>query len=311
MIIAVLLIILGGLLLFSGGEMLIRGSVALALRLHLQSLVIGLTIVAYGTGIPEVVVSMQASLLEKSDLAVGNALGSNIVNCGLILGLSAFLIPLPVSKNLWKIDIVTLLSLSLICTALLYLLPIWGRTLGVIFLLTLVLYTYFTLKRGKKDVIDIPHVTYSVSLSILFIIFGLFLLGVGGHFFVEGAVILARALHVSEAFIGLTVVALGTSLPELATCMVAIYKKQTDLVLGNIIGSSIFNILAILGASALVKPLDVSHISWVDGALMTFFVLTIFFWGALSKKISRIEGVILLVMYGFYVFLRYGNINYV
>mgnify|MGYP000608827094 CR=1 FL=1 len=305
-----LFLVLGLVLLFFGGEGLVRGSAALALRLGLTPLVVGLTVVAFGTSAPELVVSVEAALNGHGAIAIGNVIGSNIFNIGLILGLTAILFPLKVQLQILRIDAVIMVGVSLLAAWMLADLRI-GRIEGAMLLAGLIAYTTFTVLFAKKVKSSAeveaefaeanPAPRGSVWRDLLFIVGGLALLIAGSRFFVEGAVSLARNFGVSEAVIGLTIIAAGTSMPELVTCIVAALKKEPDIALGNIVGSNIFNVLGILGAAALAKPMVGPGIKMLDLYVAVAFALALMpiLWSRF--KIERWEGGLLLAGYIGYV----------
>lgn len=304
-------LILGVLLLYYGAEWLVKGSASLALRLGVPSLAIGLTIVAYGTSLPEQVVSLKAGLDGLGDIAVGNAIGSNIFNIAMILGLSALVRPLKFDKQLLRIDIPLMLGASLILSLLLADHRI-GRAEGCGLFGGILLYTVLTLGRGlgeqpngREMAAGVPpeRAAGSVTLPILTVAAGLVLLVIGASLLVAGAVDLAKVLGVSQAVIGLTIVAAGTSLPELATSVVAAARNEQDIAIGNIVGSNIFNILSVLGLTSLIAPLHAEGIGALD---LLFLLLTaglfLPFLGG-RKNMGRAWGVLFLLTYGVYLYL--------
>ena len=305
-----LFLILGLVLLFFGGEGLVRGSAALALRLGLTPLVVGLTVVAFGTSAPELVVSVQAALAGQGAIAIGNVLGSNILNIGLILGITALIYPLKVQLQILRIDAPIMVGVSLLAAWMLADRAI-GRSEGALLFAGIIAYTVFTVLYARKvkpsaaveaefaDAVPKPH--GSVWRDLLFIAVGLALLVAGSHFMVDGAVRLARGFGISEAIIGLTIVALGTSMPELVTCLVAALKKEPDIALGNIIGSNIFNLLGILGAAAVVRPMTGEGIKAADLYVAIAFAVALvpILWS--GRKMQRWEGGLLLAAYIAYV----------
>ena len=301
----------GGLLaLYFGAEWLVRGSSALALRLGLTPLLVGLTVVAYGTSAPELIVSLAAAMSDQSEIAVGNAIGSNIVNIGLILGLTAVLCPLKVHLQVLKLD-----TPVMVAAALLFLVFFRDQAIGWVeswvFVLLLILYTVFNVRLARRQCDPAVDQEYATAVafpgpSFLFcsmlIVGGLAALAVGAQAFVEGAIQVALAFGITEGVIGLTVVAIGTSLPELITSAVAALRKQTDIAVGNIVGSTICNILAILGfAGVLAGPLVGPGVAIANVGIMTAFlvVMTTIAWTGF--KLERWEGALLLAGYGAYL----------
>jgi cation:H+ antiporter len=308
----VLLIIAGFVLLVLGAELLIRGGASLALRFGLPPLVVGLTVVAMGTSSPELVVSLKAALTGRGSIAVGNVVGSNICNIALILGLAAAIRPLKVQVQLVRTDVPIMVACSLLLLLLL-LNGIVSRLEGVLLTVGIVVYVAFSLRQAQRErqkhqqaLLDAAPVPTqpgrSPLLDILFLAGGIGMLVLGADTFVKGAVSAARAIGVSEAVIGLTLVALGTSLPELATSAMAAWKKEGDIAIGNIIGSNIFNILFILGATATVSPVHSQGIGWVDLGMMCLLAILMLPLMRTGFVLSRREGLFLLALYGGYLF---------
>jgi cation:H+ antiporter len=299
------LLVLGLAVLIAGAELLVRGAARLAARLGISSLVIGLTVVAFGTSAPELAVTVQAGLAGKADLALGNVIGSNIFNVLFILGLSALITPLVVSRQLVRLDVPLMVGVSL----LLLVLAVDGRVGafdGLLLCAGMLAYTWFTILEGQRAgdgaAIEIdPGPLARLPAQVILVAAGLGLLVLGGRWLVAGAVGLAQAAGVSEAVIGLTIVAPGTSLPEVATSVVAALRGERDMAVGNVVGSNIFNILLILGVAALIAPGGLA----VAPALLRFDLpvmvavalgcLPIFFTGHL---IARWEGAL---FFGYYL----------
>ena len=309
MTIAILYLALGLVLLYYGAEALVRGSSSLALRLGLSPLVIGLTVVAFGTSSPELVVSLKAGLAGQGNISVGNVVGSNICNIGLILGICALVTPIATTSQIVRIDIPIMIAVTAFTTFLL-----WDGTLGpaegiILFalLLAYVVFSVYLARRQPTDALgaefdtEVKASKRGLFIDLLMVAGGLVLLIFGARFLVDGAVVIARAFGWSEALIGLTVIAVGTSLPELATSLVAAVKKEADIAVGNIVGSNIFNLLGILGITAMATPLAASGISLVDYAVMAVFALVLWPMAYHQKCITRLEGAILLAGYAAYV----------
>lgn len=302
------LLLVGIFLLYAGAEGLVRGSVALAQRLKLTPLVIGLTVVAFGTSTPEMVVSVGAALSGSASIAAGNVVGSNIANIALILGLSAAIFPLAVNLRIIRIDIPIMVLIS-VALAVLLLDESLGRVEGAVLAAGLIAYTVFSLWAGRKETAQaqhmfeetIPKETKSVGVSTAFVVGGLILLVLGARSLVTGAVAIAETLGMSEAVIGLTIVAVGTSLPELATSVLAAFKKEGDIAVGNIVGSNIFNILGILGVASLTKPLENTGMSVVDLGLMIVLAVLLLPLARSGWRVNRWEGGALLAAYVAYV----------
>lgn len=299
-------LIAGGFIgLILGGELLVRGAVALAQRFGVSPLVIGLTLVGFGTSMPELVTSVQAALAGAPGIAVGNVVGSNICNILLILGIAALIRPLSVSATSFPRESMILIAVTALC-AVLFLNGVLGRTAGIVFLAGLCAYVVFTFRAGRNDPdaveeFDAP-VPSSLALSALYLVAGLIIVVLAARFLVQGAVSLAALLGMSQAAIGLTVVAVGTSLPELVTSVIAARRGQSDIALGNIIGSNIFNILGILGVTALLLPLEIpASIVRFDLWVMVAATLALVIFGWTRWQITRSEGGLLLGAYVVYV----------
>lgn len=288
-------------LLYYGAEYLIKGGVSIALKLKVPALVIGLTLVAFGTSAPELVVSIDATLKGSGDISIGNVLGSNICNIALILGLSAVIAPLTVQKKLYRFDLPLLTVTSILMGIFCLLSGGITRWQGGIFFAGILTYTIYSIYAGKKSGADDEDVSsskiYSYAVSVLFVAGGLTGLVAGAKLFVNAAIFIARAGGISDAVIGLTVVALGTSLPELATSVVAACKGEQDIAIGNVIGSNIFNILCILGIAPLISPIHAPEINWIDLGTMIFLTVSLFPIMRTNWKISRAEGAFLLLIY--------------
>lgn len=293
--------IIGGFLILTlGAEALVRGATTIALRLGITPLVIGLTIVAFGTSAPELAVSVKAALAGNSGIALGNVIGSNIVNIGLILGITALIRPIEVKSEMVKRDIPIMILASML---------FWGLLLdgelslidGVIllsFMLGYLVFSYFSAKNtNDADGEVIEEGPKNPLLSLLFIAVGISMLVGGGILFVNGAVDLAKVFGVSEIIIGLTIVAIGTSMPELVTSVLAALKGQSDIAIGNIVGSNIFNILGILGVTAIVYPVSGLGFQSLDFIVMLAFAVVILPFAWTGLRIGRREGATLLIAY--------------
>ena len=299
-------IITGIILLYFGAESLVRGSSSLAARFGIPPLIIGLTIVAFGTSSPELLVSLSAAAKGANDVAIGNVVGSNIFNIAVILGLTALVRPPAVHLDLIRREIPFLIVISLIGVCLVWFGSI-SRPAGILLFLFLCGYITFSIRAAKKlpesAVVDLPESPrMSVWLCCVLVVAGLGVLVAGSHLFVTGAVGTARTLGVSEAVIGLTIVAAGTSLPELATSIVAAIKKESDVAIGNIVGSNIFNILCILGLTASILPLRVSEIGLRDAGFMLGLAILLLPFAFSQRSISRVEGSVFLGLYGVYLY---------
>jgi cation:H+ antiporter len=284
---------------------LVKGGAALALRLGLNALVVGLTVIAYGTSSPEMVVSVSASLQDNGAIAIGNVVGSNICNIALILGVCALVSPLSASAQIIRREIPIMIGVSVLLAAML-----WDEQLsrlegGVLFA-GIVVYTVLTVREARAETKgkaeqeygeDFPAGSMGLGKSVLLVVAGLGVLVVASQLFVGGAVVLAKSWGVTEAVIGLTVVAVGTSMPELATSLVAAVRGHGDVAIGNVVGSNIFNVLGILGIAALINPIDTSGLSRVDLATMVVAALAMLPAARSGGVISRLEGAVLLFAY--------------
>lgn len=298
-------------LLFFGAEWLVRGSSALALRLGITPLVIGLTVVAYGTSMPEMVVSTVAALKGQGDIAVGNVVGSNIFNVCVILGLSALVLPLRVKVQLIRVDAPLMVGVSLLFIVLFRDFHISRLEAGFL-LAGIIVYTVGSVIFARKEVSAEVQAEFTEAVvrppgklwrDLLLILGGLAVLVLGSRLLVTNAVELARLLGISEAVIGLTIVAAGTSMPELATSVVAAFRKQADIAIGNIVGSNLYNLLAIVGVSGLLAPLHAPGIRMLDLYVMlgTSIALLPLMWSGFVLK--RWEGAVLLAAYGGYLYV--------
>ena len=297
----ILFIVLGIALLYGGGELLVRFASSLALRFRLSPLVIGLTVVAFGTSAPELAASLTATLNGAEAIAVGNVVGSNIANVGLILGLAALLLPITIQTSVFRREIPVMLGASLV--------PLFlfadgqlGRLEGAVLFALLLAYLVWLLRSPNEDEAPDDLNLYPLWLTVAGIVGGLVLLVLGAQVLVDGATSLALAFGVPERIVGLTLVAVGTSLPELASSLVAVLKRETDMVLGNIIGSNIFNVLCILGITSLITPLALPFAALrLDLLIMVAFaVLTVVFLFT-QRRLERWEGGVLVLAYGGYV----------
>ena len=312
----IILLLLGIAGITLGAESLVRGSASLAIRFGITPLVVGLTIVAFGTSSPELVVGFRSSLHNQGDIVIGTVVGSNIFNIGFILGLVSMIYPINVSLPVIRLDapimiFVSLLSLSLFAMGTI------SRAAGIFLFSGLIAYTIFTVLMAKQQTsaeIDrqfeagVSSVSKSIYLDLVFITGGLALLSLGSRLLVGSAADIARLFGISEAFIGLTVIAAGTSLPELATSVAAAIRRQPDIALGNVVGSNIFNILGVLGVAAITRPLSAHGIKPFDYWVMVAFSILLLplLWS--RRKIQRWEGVLLLCGYGGYFYKLWSSL---
>ena len=312
MLIAIAAVLVGlGLLIWSA-DRFVDGASATASHLGMSPMLIGLTIVAFGTSAPEMLVSTMAALDHAPGLAIGNAIGSNIANIALVLGATALVSPMPIKGNLVRLElpILTLATLGAGILLLDYYLDIIDSAL---LLLGLVVCLYL-FKRYQQDHVEDkiqPLANMSLKLGIIWLIVGLVLLALGSRILVGGAIYIATDLGVSKMIIGLTIIAIGTSLPELAASIMSARKGQHGIALGNIIGSNIFNLLGVMAIPALINPVVIeADALWRDYGLMlllTLFILALGFKARRGGTISRLMGSLLLLIYVMYMFLLYTN----
>ena len=305
------LLLIGGLaLIVFGADWLVDGASGIARRFGLSEFVIGLTIVGMGTSAPEMVVSFIGAFQGNADIAIGNVVGSNIMNTLLILGVTALILPMAITPSNWKRDI----PMNILITVLLIVLGLeytifhigtngLSRWDGGILIALFIGYMILSFKGNKPDEEDSPAKQRSIWMCLLLIVAGIAGLAFGGKLFVNNATELARALGVSDKFIAITILAGGTSMPELATCVVAAAKKKGQLALGNIIGSNVFNILLILGGSALISPLSFDHITYVDLGVLLVSALALLTAGFIGRKkmIDRLDGGFFLLIWAAYM----------
>lgn len=300
-----------------GGEWLVRGAVDLALRLNISVLVVGMTVVSFATSAPELLVSLDAALDGYSDISFGNVIGSNIANIALILGLTAIVFPISVREKTYKSDF----WIMMLVTVVLFLFIFWDQLLtfyeALVLVIFLVAYNFFQIwasrrstKKAKKEAVEteVPAKPSQTKFKMIFyLVLGILGLKFGSDFLIEGAVVLAETWGVSERVIGITVVSIGTSLPELAASMMASFKGEQELSLGNLIGSNIFNILAVLGITGLVIDLPVKsdQLFTFDMPYLIGLSLLLYpfmrFWG--HGEIRRWEGATMLTAYIVYIYL--------
>ena len=308
-------LLLGLILLFFGGELLVRGSVALALKMRISTLVVGMTVVSFATSAPELFVSLQAVLNGSNDIAFGNVIGSNIANITLVLGVTALIFRVKISEQTAALNYPFLLLASLIFGGVLYYFNGIPQQVGFLFIFLLLLFTWLLISKSRKENLKsasdedglLEEASHdSLFKSLAFLIAGILVLKFGADYLVEGTIAIAKKFEISERVIAVTVVAIGTSIPELATSIVAALKKEHNLAVGNLIGSNIFNILAVLGVVASIKEITI-----IDSAILSFdyvwmivitFIISLFIYAFSKRQISRTEGVLLLLIYISYLY---------
>ena len=309
----VLFLLLGFVFLAKGADFFVDGASSIAKRFNIPQIVIGLTIVAMGTSMPEAAVSIKAAISGNADISIGNVVGSNILNILIILGVSSVVFPLAVKRITQKIDIPIVIgaSVTLLLLGLLGKIYFWGGIILLLMFVAYLTYLFFTAKNNKEsgddnssgektEIKDMP-----VWKSSIFVVLGATLIIFGSEFAVETATSLAKMAGWSDAFIGLTIVALGTSLPELFTSVMAAIKKNSDIAIGNIVGSNIFNILFILGITSLITPINFVSSFLIDTAISIACAVLLLVLSLRSGKLNRWGGAVMLLSYGGYFVYLY------
>jgi cation:H+ antiporter len=307
------LLFLGLIILIAGAEFLVRGAVRLALRFAISPLVIGMTIVSFGTSAPELLVSLKGVLSGYPDVSVGAVVGSNIANLGLVLGVTVLIFPIVVKRNSIRIDWPMLMLSSLLFYIFAFdeEIVLWE---GLVFVLILSAFTFWLVRKSRIEgkalqaEAEIPDEApkNSILKDILFIVLGLAGLYFGSDWLVSSVVIIAENFGISEKVISVSVVAFGTSVPELVTSAVAAFRKETDISIGNLIGSNIFNIFAILGITALVHPLSINpSVMTFDVFFMIGIALLLLPFMVFGKKVGRFKGLVLILFYSVYIYISF------
>ncbi len=315
-ILNIILLLVGFVLLIKGADFFVDGAASLARKLKIPSLIVGLTIVAMGTSAPELAVSISSALKGSNSLAVSNVIGSNIFNMMVVLGVCAAIVPIAVNEEVIKRDF----PINIAAVALFIIFLIDGcisRLEAAILFIGLIVYIIFSIKSAKANPTDDePPADFKAWKCALCIFGGAAGIVLGGNFVVDNAQAIALAAGMSEALVGLTICAVGTSLPELVTSITATKKGENDMAVGNVVGSNLFNILAILGISGVITPIDLgsaAHDSMVDGLIVGAFTVICFVCCVTGKKISRVQGVILTALYiaymAFAIARNYGVIS--
>ena len=298
----------GLVVLIVGGNLLLKAAVSISLKFEIPKILIGMTVVSLATSAPELIISLKSALKGSADLAISNVVGSNIANLGLVLGLTILLSPIKISKNIYKID-----WPIMIFSALYFFVIVLDGSIsffeGIILVFFLIISIIYLIKHQEKSEEDMDLEVSSVDSllkSIILLIFGGFFLYLGSEWFVSGAIDLAGYFGISERVIGVTVVSIGTSIPELVTSMVAVIKKEKSISLGNLLGSNIFNVFAVLGITSIVTPLVVTDMNIInfDIYVMLFFAALILPLIFFPKRLvlGRVEGIVILTFYSFYIF---------
>ncbi len=304
-----LLLLLSGLaVLIVGGNLLLKSAISISLKFEIPKILIGMTVVSLATSAPELIISVKSALMGSPDLAISNVLGSNIANIGLVLGLTIFFSPINISKDIYKIDWPIMMF-----SALYFLIIILDGKInfyeGSILIIFLIISIVFLIKNQEKSQEDLNIKTPSadsLSKSMILLVVGGICLYLGSEWFITGAIDMASYFGITERVIGITVVSVGTSLPELVTSLVAVVKKEKSISLGNLLGSNIFNVFAVLGVTSLVSPLIVNDLNIInfDIYVMLFFAAIILPLIFFPKKfvLGRIEGLIILSCYSIYIY---------
>src|SRR5690554_168903 len=300
-------------ILYFGAEGLVSGASSLAKRVGVSPLIIGLTIVSIGTSMPELVVSAKAAMIGQSALSIGNVLGSNMINIGVILGLSAMIYPIAVNRQLLNLDVPFMVFSSVLFLLLFLDSKISRVEAGLLILLFIsyISYLIITSTKGHKNKpeqksqnTDEIKMSKHWSIDLLFIVVGLLALVYGSDLLVVNSIIIAERLGMSEAMIGLTIVATGTSMPELATSVVAAIKKRSDIAIGNVIGSNIFNILLVLGVAGLIHPISTPEINYMDSLFVVALGLVLWLFMKLGTRIRRWQGTTFIFIYVLYFIIK-------
>lgn len=315
MIISILLLIVGGALVLFGADRLTDGATALARRFGVTEMVIGLTVVAFGTSLPEFVTSFMSTLKGSSDISIGNIVGSNIFNTLVIVGASALVYPIVIRKSTVTKDIPFSVLASIMLIVVVFDVALDGAAMNILartdgllmlgFFSVFMAYTFFMARNTEElstsNESNVPVKQMPYWKIFLFIVLGLAGLVLGGNLFVESACDIALSLGISETVVGLTIVAAGTSLPELATSVVAARKGSSAIAIGNVVGSNIFNIFFVMGMCATIAPMKVGNISYIDLALMLVSMLMLWGFSFSKRKIERWEGALLIIVYLIYL----------
>ena len=306
MLISIFSLFAGSLLLYFGAEWIIKGGVSISNKFGISKLVIGLTVVAFGTSLPELLVSLIAVFENSPSLAIGNVVGSNVANVGLVLGISALIFPISINYAPIRRDLFIYL-----CSCALFILFVFdgriSRFEGGFLFIGLLFYLVVCIKNPTDDQSDGENkLEFSIFKSAVYVLAGIFALSFGANLFVDGAIYLARFFGISEVVIGMSVVALGTSLPELATSAMAAFKKQSSISVGNIVGSNIFNILSILGITALFRPIDSpTNILNFEMPYMIAYGFVLILIAKLPQPVHRLSSGLLLSSYFLFIYLLF------
>lgn len=302
MFLSILLLIVGMFCLIKGADLFVDGASIIAKRLHIPSLIIGLTLVSIGTSLPEFSVSLTSAIQGLNDMSFGNIVGSNIFNTFVVIGVSAIITPLVISKDMYKYDLPILIGIYFLLIIFCFIISPYTLSLieSIIIFSLFFIYTIFLIFRSKKEIAkeEINQSTLSpLWKNILFVVLGLAGIILGGNLVVDNASTIAKELGMSETLVGLTIVAVGTSLPELVTSIVAAKKGENDIAVGNAVGSSIFNVILILGFCSTIRSINVNISSLVDVIIMLISALLLFAFALKGKKVNKVQGLILVIIY--------------
>ena len=316
-----ILFILSFVMLFLGGEFLVKSSVAIALKMRISTLVVGMTVVSFATSAPELFVSIKSALDGVTDITFGSVIGSNIANITLVLGLTAMVFQIKITKQTYLLNYPVMLFTSVLFGVVLFFTNQISQLTGFVFISLLLLFVFILIKRSRKENVQLSvedkeeyksSVKTPVYLSVIYMIAGVLLLAFGSEFLVNGVGRIAESFDISERVISVSLVALGTSIPELATSLVAAFRKESNLAIGNLIGSNIFNVLAVLGITSIITPIQLSDSPIMIDYLwmMSSIILLGVFIYILSKKIlTRIEGTCMFLFY--IIFMIFLLKNYI
>ena len=305
---------LGFLLLVLGGEFIVRASIAISLKFNISKVVIGMTVVAFATSLPELLVSLKAAVNGSSSIAINNVIGSNIANIGMVLGMTAIIGNIPVVKSFYRLDWPVMMFFSLLLYLFLYNDNLLSSFEGLILFTSLIIFLFFVIRYNAKDLSETDAIDENLNETsgikiLIWTIFASFSLYYGAEWLVSSAIDLAKSIGVSEAVISVSVIAIGTSIPELATSVIAIAKNEKGISIGNLIGSNIFNIGSVLGLTTIIKPILItdSNILQRDIIWMLVFASLILILSIFPKKnnITKIKGFLLVVLYSVFILTTY------
>lgn len=303
MIIQIAILIIGFVFLVKGADMFVDGASNIAYNFKIPTLIVGLTIVAFGTSAPEAAVSIAASVAGNNAISIGNVVGSNIFNLLCIIGVCALIGTLPVDKELLKRDFPVVLGSTVLLVLFAHLFGELSRAIGILFLALIIIYVYLMVKKAKSnpEASEIQEAKFGMGKSIIFLIIGLIGIILGAEFVVNSASFLASMFGLSDTLIGLTIVAIGTSLPELVTSLTALKKGDTGIVIGNIVGSCLFNILFILGISSAIVPMPIAPTMMTDLIFLVAITALSYIFANTKDKFDRKEGLVLFVLFIIYM----------